>query len=201
MPNQYVNKVVQSNGTTLMDITDTTAVASDVSAGKYFYLSTGEKVEGSASGGSVTVTDEANAAGITCVITTGGGDEPTPSGDIPLNTELVDYTAITSGYYVDDDGTIVAGDPWNCITDYLPIDSSMTFSFICASWYGVGFYDVSKNLIRGYIANDIPSSTVSGDYVHGTLTSSVIPSNAAYVVLTGNPYSLSSNTLSLIRTA
>lgn len=52
MPNQYVNKVTKSDGTTLIDITDTTALASHVSSGRYFYLATGEKATGTATGGS-----------------------------------------------------------------------------------------------------------------------------------------------------
>lgn len=46
MPNPYVNKVVQSNGTTIIDISDTTAVAADVASGKYIYLASGQKVAG-----------------------------------------------------------------------------------------------------------------------------------------------------------
>ena len=46
MANQYVNKVDIADGTTVIDISDTTATASDVAAGKYFYLATGEKVVG-----------------------------------------------------------------------------------------------------------------------------------------------------------
>lgn len=50
MPNPYVNKVT-ANGQTLIDLTTDTAVASDVAAGKYFHLATGERVAGTASGG------------------------------------------------------------------------------------------------------------------------------------------------------
>lgn len=53
--NPYVNKVAL-NGTTLLDLTGDTAVASDVAQGKTFHLATGERVTGTASGGqSITV--------------------------------------------------------------------------------------------------------------------------------------------------
>lgn len=45
MPNQYVNKVVYG-GSTLIDLTSDTAVASDVASGKYFHLKSGERVQG-----------------------------------------------------------------------------------------------------------------------------------------------------------
>lgn len=50
MANEYVNKVVLGSST-LIDLTTDTATASDVAAGKYFHLATGERVAGTASGG------------------------------------------------------------------------------------------------------------------------------------------------------
>lgn len=96
MANQYVNKVVQSNGTTLIDISDSTAVAADVAQGKYFYLATGEKVQGTATGsGGIATEDVPNATGVTCEIT---GDE-LPTIEALSVTQNGTYTATGGGGY------------------------------------------------------------------------------------------------------
>lgn len=46
-----INKVIY-NGNTLIDITNTTATASDVASGKYFYTAAGVRTQGTSSGGS-----------------------------------------------------------------------------------------------------------------------------------------------------
>ena len=63
MANQYVNKVQQSNGTTIIDITDTTAVAADVASGKYIYLATGQRVSGSLTFSTITVSSSNPSGG------------------------------------------------------------------------------------------------------------------------------------------
>lgn len=289
MPNQYVNKVVQSNGTTLIDITDTTAVASDVASGKYFYLATGEKVEGSASGGTaaISVVDTTDSHGGTVrtitaldisdttaiasdvaqgkyfytsagVKTAGTASGSTPSATahtiyfefsdetnttitvyyndsfissaitatepttyggktvtlaqldgttwyevssgIPLNTELVDYTKVMTGYTINESGVIEnTGKSWDAMSDYIPIDPSMTFTFKTNKWYNVGFYNSSKNVVRVVTGVDIETSS-SNDISTGTLNASNIPSTAAYIILSGNAYNLQGS-MSLIRTA
>ena len=67
--NPYVNKVVYG-GNTLIDISDTTAIADDVASGKYFYTASGQKIEGTATlGGSVTQ----DVNGFIVLPTTGAG--------------------------------------------------------------------------------------------------------------------------------
>lgn len=92
MPNPYVNKVT-ANGQTLIDLTTDTAVASDVAQGKYFHLSTGERVQGTASGGGDTYT-------LTTIVpqqTVTVSDETYTADDITMTSTLVvgDYYIVT----------------------------------------------------------------------------------------------------------
>lgn len=85
-------------------------------------------------------------------------------------------------------------------TEYIPTEGTLRFAVKMRDWYTLGLYDVSKNVVQVYESHDIADST-GNEVATGTLNSSRIPSTAKYVVLVGNPYNLSSNTLSLIRTA
>lgn len=92
--NQYNNKVELSDGTTLIDLSNDTAVASDVAQGKYFHLATGERVVGTASGGtpslqtkSVTPTESAQ------IITADDGYDGLSSVDI----EAISNTYVGTG--------------------------------------------------------------------------------------------------------
>lgn len=94
--NPYVNKVDLADGTTLIDISDTTAIASDVASGKYFYNAAGAKVQGTASaGGAVVINDTTDANGGTIrtitAVTISGTKEITANGD---GIDVAEYAAV-----------------------------------------------------------------------------------------------------------
>ena len=49
--NPYVNRVVKADGTTIIDISDSTVTANDVLNSKYFYNASGQRLQGTATGG------------------------------------------------------------------------------------------------------------------------------------------------------
>lgn len=288
-------EVPKSGGGTasFTDVTDTTAAASDVATGKYFYTAAGVRTQGTGSGGSgsVVVTDVPNATGtgasvsaddVTTLITksitqngtynassdsadgyssvtvnvSGGSPSATqhtihlefsdstdtdipvyyndsvlgtmitayePSvwtysnktvtlaqldgvtwyepAPIPLNTQLIDYTAVKGGYYIDGSDGAEHSQQWACCSDFTKIDPSMTFSFVAYQWFDMAFYDSSKTYISG-VKQSVYADTIENDYAHGTLSGARIPSNAVYVRFSSYPNAgISSTQLSLIRTA
>lgn len=74
--NPYVNKVDLANGTTLIDLSQDTATQADVAQGKYFHLPTGERVQGTASGGGGSIYQDQNGYLVLSPDGGGGGGIP-----------------------------------------------------------------------------------------------------------------------------
>ncbi len=217
---------------TALDISDTTAIASDVAQGKYFYTAQGVKTAGTGSGGSPSATQHSiyfeftdntnttitayyddsfisNAITATTPTTYGGktvslaqldGVTWYEPADIPLNTQLIDYTSVTTGYIINGNtGEVEANENGAC-SDFTEIDPSMTFTYIGYQWWDAAFYDSSKTYISGFTQRDYADSTDSQDCAHGTLTPSRIPSNATYIRITSYAWDIAQY-MSLIRTS
>lgn len=226
-----VNKVVRSDGTTLIDISDTTAVASDVARGEYFYTADGTKTAGTASstpsatahtiyfefsdGSDTTITAYYDSTFISDAITataptTYGGKTVTLAeldnvtwyepANIPLNTELIDYTKYTANSGIEFGTGDLYELEWYYVSDFTPVDPTMTFSFKAGLWTNIGVYNSSKNTIKTISVYDIGTPDPdNSNLASGTLTDADLTSSAAYVRLTST--GMESERMSLIRTA
>ena len=88
-----INKVV-FGGSTLIDITDTTATASDVLNGKYFYAADGSKVQGTATSSVISIVESQDSGGGTIIEITGaeaGGSDDREDLTIPKDVDFIDY--------------------------------------------------------------------------------------------------------------
>lgn len=118
---------------------------------------------------------------------------------IPLNTQLIDYSACVANKAIEQDGSVIEQE-WYYATDYTMVDHSMTFSYIAGTWTYIAFYDSSKTFISFiYVHNDGTVDPDDGNLATGTLTPSKIPSNAKYVRMSS--VGDDDENLSLIRTA
>ena len=96
------NKVVY-NGQTLIDLTDTTATATDVASGKYFYTNAGVRTQGTASGGGSVSMDTKTATASNYPVTLSfTGMKGKPKMFACHSTSQISSSGNTTYYYVTD---------------------------------------------------------------------------------------------------
>lgn len=173
MPTIY-NKVV-IDGSTLMDISDTTAVAADVASGKYFYTANGTRTAGTASGGGSsedqTVTGTVTGDGTTVL-------------QIPCSFEPdIIYVYGDMSDDVTNKGIVSVGiikDTVLCVS----ADSSTSSS----EPYGSVF-----NNITGY--NESDTENIHATYTNGTLTIDTVQNSSSSRFPSGQVYNYELSTI------
>ena len=120
---------------------------------------------------------------------------------IPIGVELIDYANVTNDYVVGNTGEVVY-EQWYSVSDYTPIAAGMTFTYAGCRWWNMAFYDSSKNYISHFnMYNDTTESPLNSNIGLGSLSGNEIPSNAAYVRISGTYGADDPDDLSLVRTA
>ena len=152
-------------------------------------------------GSAITATTPSTYSGKTVTLAQLDGVTWYEPSNIPLNTELIDFTKCLQDTTINSSGQEETLQ-WYWASDYTNIASGMTFSFTCGWWTYMAFYDSSKSFIRAFAVYESGLATQdsqNSNIGHGTLTGSSIPSNAVYVRMSSTANN--SNHMSLIRTA
>ena len=119
--------------------------------------------------------------------------------NIPLNTQLIDYTSCTADTGLDSSGDETSLE-WYYLSDYTPVASGMTFSYITGIWTYIGLYDSNKDALSAIeVYQDGTPDPNDSNLASGTLSGNKLPSNVAYVRLVST--GTNSTYMSLIRTA
>lgn len=195
-----VNKVIKSDGTTLIDITGTTATVSDVAEGKVFYAADGTEQTGTAvmgGGSAISVVDTTDSHGGTIRTITA----------VDLSADTVTAATLLRGYRAHDrlgnpiTGTASSGGSVSLQTKsktYTPTESQQTETITADSNYdGLDRVNVTVNAISStYVGTGVTrqagktvtptksaqTAVASGVYTTGAITVAAIP--AQYITTT-----------------
>lgn len=119
--------------------------------------------------------------------------------NIPLNTQLIDYTSVSANTTIGSNGSAEPLE-WYYASDYTEVEPGMTFSYTAGIWTNIGLYDSSKNVLSVIsVYGDGTADPGDSNTAHGTLSGNKLPSGVAYVRIAGTWYD--SAHMSLIRTA
>ena len=174
--NPYVNKVQTADGTTIIDISDTTAVAADVATGKYFYTAAGQKVQGTASGGgggaAISITDTLDANGGTIRTITA----------VDISSDTVTAAHLESGYTAHDAaGNAITGElspggggTYQAKTNIDPTENSQTVT------PDTGYDALSSVQINGISSSYVGSAINRRDSTDLTANGATVTAPAGY---------------------
>ncbi len=207
--NPYVNKVQLADGTSLIDLSSDTAVASDVAQGKYFHLATGERVQGTASGGGTTWETEKDGsytiyssspnymliANYTTAFASGETYRVTWGSDTFVCETHSDGGQSYDGYYIGNPGVVGGTDDGSGATFFIYRDRSDRAVAATSDAAGTKYLKIEKQISSGggnyqtktNITPTTISQTITADTGYDALESvqiNAIPSQ--YIIPTGN---------------
>lgn len=202
--NPYVNKVQLADGTSLIDISDTTATASDVANSKYIYMADGSKVQGSitsrsssdltASGATVTVPSGYYSAQASKAVASGTAGTPTATKVVDTDDAsalITPSVTNTTGYITGGTKTgtsfyvtareLVSGHTLTC-DEAGNWDVAELETFVVPSGTA-GTPTATKGTVSNHSVSVTPSVTNSGGYITGgTKTGTAVTVSASELV-------------------